>query len=150
MNKKYINKYFYLGVLLIIFVLYLFDLQTKDLAKRNLVINDQILSVEIADQPALQAQGLSGRKSLALDQGMLFIFPEKEIQTFWMKDMHFDIDLLWIVDDQIIAWEKEMSAVETTEQLVTSPQPVDKVLELSAKSIERLDIAIGDKIYFID
>ena len=79
---------------------------------------------------------------------MLFIFPDKNIRVFWMKDMNFDIDLLWIDDDKIIGYEKNMLGLIRSDKLpkFTSPQEIDKVLEIKAGLIDILDIKIGDII----
>src|SRR3989344_4633932 len=57
--------------------------------------NGQVL-VELAQTPAAQQQGLSGRKSLGANQGMLFIFPQDEARQFWMKEMNFPLDIIWL------------------------------------------------------
>ncbi len=54
------------------------------------------VSVEIVRTQALREKGLSGRVSLDSDKGMLFIFPEPGRYGFWMPDMHFPIDIIWI------------------------------------------------------
>lgn len=117
----------------------------------KIVLKDQTFVLEIADTPAKQRQGLSGRASLASDHGMLFVYPEEKILTFWMKDMKFDVDVLWIAGDKIVAWEKNMAAPlpdVTDSQLLqyTSAFPADKALELSSGSIDRLGLKLGDSI----
>src|SRR3990167_10190204 len=65
---------------------------TDQLADQNqniLSINGIEITVEIADDPNEQSQGLSGRESLAPDSGMLFVFPQPTMPGFWMKDMKF-------------------------------------------------------------
>ncbi len=54
------------------------------------------------DTPALRAQGLSGRQGLPRGRGMLFVFDRAERHAFWMKDMHFDIDIIWITGGEIV------------------------------------------------
>src|SRR3989344_8005153 len=58
--------------------------------------------VEVADTVAKQIQGLSGRASMKNNEGMLFVFKEEAIQSFWMKDMQFSLDILWIDENKII------------------------------------------------
>jgi len=53
------------------------------------------LWVEIADDPPEHAQGLMGRKELPKDQGMLFIFPESQPLSFWMKNTLIPLDVLF-------------------------------------------------------
>ena len=44
-------------------------------------------------------KGLSGRDNLADDEGMFFVFEKSDIYPFWMKDMKFAIDIIWIMED---------------------------------------------------
>ena len=56
-------------------------------------VGGSAVQVEVADSPAARARGLSGRKSLAADAGMLFVYPEPAILTFWMKETPMDLDI---------------------------------------------------------
>lgn len=58
---------------------------------RNLVID-----AKIARTPEERRKGLAGQSSLVLNQGMLFVFEKEELYPFWMKDMKFAIDIIWI------------------------------------------------------
>lgn len=132
--------------------------QKNELAIVNapqLEIDGHKFFVELAQEPAVQRQGLSGRASLASDTGMLFIYPEKQNLVFWMKDMNFSLDLLWIDGDTdtVVALEKNMLAPApgTTDQdLLTyaAPKAVDKVFEINAGLIDQYGIKVGDKITY--
>jgi uncharacterized membrane protein (UPF0127 family) len=52
--------------------------------------------LKLAITPAQQAQGLSGLKSLPDNTGMLFVFPGTALRCFWMKGMHFALDVVWL------------------------------------------------------
>ena len=52
--------------------------------------------LEVASTPAAQQQGLSGRDQIAGDKGMLFTYPKLDDHCMWMKDMKFDIDIIWL------------------------------------------------------
>ena len=52
--------------------------------------------VRLASTPGAREEGLSGFKSLPDDQGMLFLFPSAGSYPFWMKDMDFPIDIVWL------------------------------------------------------
>ena len=54
--------------------------------KKKLQIGNQILTVEIADTPDRSSQGLMFRKELKEGNGMLFVFPDESIRSFWMKN----------------------------------------------------------------
>ena len=61
--------------------------------KKSLVIADQTLVVEIADTPEKLSQGLMHRRTLAAGTGMLFIFPNEEIRSFWMKNTFIPLSI---------------------------------------------------------
>ena len=107
--------------------------------------------VEIMDTPEKRAHGLSGRSLLSENEGMLFVFEEKDIMpAFWMKDMSFAIDIIWINDGVVIGIservqpEPERSESELT--LYRPPGPIDYVLEVSAGFSEKNRIGNGDLV----
>jgi uncharacterized membrane protein (UPF0127 family) len=110
-------------------------------------IGNAVFKVEIADTSATRALGLSGREFLKPDAGVLFIFPEAEIQKFWMKDMKFPIDIIWIRDNKVIGMvigaEPEAGPDYT---IYNSPEPADMVLEMNAGLSQKLGIRIGDMV----
>jgi hypothetical protein len=63
---------------------------------KSVQIAGQNVKVDLALTEAEQAQGLSGRQSLAPNTGMLFVFAEPGKYLFWMKDMNFPIDMIWL------------------------------------------------------
>src|SRR4030042_2564613 len=92
-------KYLFL-ILLIIFTagFWIFQNNGKNYSSnfKTAQINGQKIFVEIADTPEKRSQGLSGRDNLSQNQGMLFIFNQPAIPSFWMKDMNFPLDFIWI------------------------------------------------------
>jgi uncharacterized membrane protein (UPF0127 family) len=60
------------------------------------------VAVELARTRADQVQGLSDRPELAWGRGMLFQYPTASFQRFWMKRMHFAIDMVWIRDGRLV------------------------------------------------
>ena len=121
-------------------------------SKKNTVeINNILFNIDLAVSADDLERGLSGRKEIANDQAMLFIFSDKSQRSFWMKDMNFNIDLLWIDGNKIVAYEKNMLAPEDDTPLdnlakYISPQPIDKVLEIKSGLVDSLSIKIGDTI----
>ena len=104
------------------------------------------LLVDIADEPSEQTQGLSGRDKMAENKGMLFIFPQPFISAFWMKDMLFSLDMLWIdANGVIIAITKDISP-DTYPQTFSPPSPVKYVLEVNSGWSDKNKIKVGDKI----
>lgn len=116
-------------------------------------INGHDFVVEVAIDPAIQKKGLSGRDSLPENAGIIFAYPGKSILTFWMIDMKFNIDLLWINDDKIVGIEKNMLAPAAGTQdkdllLYRSPEAVDRVMEINSGLVDKYGIKIGDKLEY--
>jgi uncharacterized membrane protein (UPF0127 family) len=58
--------------------------------------------VEVARTPQQLQNGLSNRKTLSPRRGMLFVFSNSEIQSMWMPNMYFPLDIVWINKDRVI------------------------------------------------
>jgi uncharacterized membrane protein (UPF0127 family) len=110
-------------------------------------INGVKIFVEIADEPGEQIQGLSDRENLCADCGLLFIFPEKKVRNFWMKNMHFPIDIIWISDNKILNISHNLPPEgEHPANTYSSAEPVDYVLEVNAGWTEKRGVGVGDKV----
>lgn len=110
------------------------------------------LKVELVKTPASLQQGLSGRQQLGSD-GMLFIFPEDKVYSFWMKEMEFDLDFVWLNQQQIVEITPQVSAPanDTPDpelMIYQSSQPVKMVLEVEAGQAETWGLEVGDHLYF--
>jgi len=73
--------------------------QCGEYAKKEIKIGDKNISVDFSDTDCKRTLGLSGRESLIKDEGMLFAFEKQGNYGFWMKDMKFPIDIIWIKED---------------------------------------------------
>lgn len=110
------------------------------------ILNGKVsVHVEVADTPETRQMGLSGRPPLAEDEGMLFIFPAKGLHGFWMKDMLFPIDIIWIADERIIDISHSVPKPVPGYGLPTfAPKsPVDRVLEVQAGFAEKRGLKAG-------
>ena len=72
-------------------------------ATPTVTIGGASFTVDLADTPEKRFQGLSGREILEEGTGMLFVFQEERQHTFWMKDMRFPLDMIWITAECTIA-----------------------------------------------
>jgi uncharacterized protein len=108
------------------------------------------ISFEHADTPGEQSLGLSGRESIEENQGMLFTFAVPHFPTFWMKDMNFPIDMVWLKSNEVVDITKnapnEPGVTDDKLKTYTSKKPADSVLELKAGWADRNGLKIGDKI----
>lgn len=116
--------------------------------KKYVTVDDVIIPVDISDTDRLREKGLSGRLSLAPNEGMFFIFPKEHRYSFWMPDMHFPIDMVWITDGKIV----DITANVSNEFDPHNPKyyrpkvPVKYVLEVNAGFMERHGLGIGDSV----
>jgi len=101
---------------------------------------------EIVTTQAAQAKGLGGRSEIPSDYGMLFVFPEKAKQSFWMKDMLVPIDILWIADDGVVVGIEREVSPDTFPKVFISPESVRYVLETRAGEALKLGITTGTKL----
>ena len=110
-------------------------------------INDQKISVEVVKDLESQVKGLSGRKSLPQNAGMLFVYNEKDFRTFWMRDMEFAIDIIWIDGEKIVEITENLP-VPTDENIpsYTSKAKVDKALEVNAGFVKGNSIEVGNDV----
>ena len=107
--------------------------------------------VEIADTAGLISKGLSGRISMPEHAGMLFVFPEEDIRTFWMKGMRFPLDFIWIGNDCKVVDLTENVVVDTNQEelnIYNSSQPAEFNFEVNAGEIRLSNIQIGDIVQF--
>lgn len=118
---------------------------------KQVQINGSKLNIEIADTQAKRAKGLGGRENLASDSGMLFVFPEPKKYSFWMKGLSFPLDFIWIRGEKIVSILQNVPPPAPNQPDSSLPvyQPnveVDKVLEVNAGVIQRLNIKVGDTL----
>lgn len=124
------------------------NLSTESTEVRNIKVDSKTIEVEVADSDQERTLGLGKRDSLSENKGMLFVFPKKSTMVnFWMKDMRFPIDIIWISNGKIVQIDKNAkveSGVSDSQMTIYSPgQPVDYVLEVNAGFCERNNIKTG-------
>ena len=108
------------------------------------------IAVEIATSSAAVQKGLSGRSSLGENRGMLFIFGRPDVYHFWMPDMRFPIDIIWIDNGQVVDADENVSPkFDPLRPIFYTPgHPVRYVLEVNAGFMKRKNIRIGDPVTF--
>lgn len=116
------------------------------------------LQLEIASTSAERELGLSGRASLDDDHGLLFIFDAFDRHGFWMKDMNFPIDIIWLSKTEpgkdsslnnfkILHIERALSP-STYPKIFTPEEKSDYVLEVNANFAQNHGLHEGDLIQF--
>lgn len=129
------------------------DINKQVSSNENLPLDAKIISpqgvnisVMVADTEKEWELGLSYFSSLSDHQGMLFVFPQVGIYGFWMKDMNFPIDIVWIDETLKIIGRNDNISPESFPKTFTPPGPVRYVIELPANSALRDGFLIGNKI----
>jgi uncharacterized membrane protein (UPF0127 family) len=112
---------------------------------RTMTLDGLTLNIAVADTESLRERGLGGVRGLSDDEGMLFVFPEDGIYSFWMKDMLFPIDMLWLDAQGSVVYIENSISPNTYPKAFTPDSPARYVLELRAGFSEQHDIRIGSK-----
>ncbi len=147
---------FYLAVLLIVgmlgFVFYTFHVRTQGaktagdaLQTATLTVGKGTLIVEVAKTAAAQAHGLSDRPRLAQDRGMVFPISPPARPGFWIKDMSFPLDLIYIYQGRVVVIINNMPPL-----LVPIPfypaALADMVLAVNAGWADKNHLVVGDPV----
>jgi uncharacterized membrane protein (UPF0127 family) len=112
----------------------------------TLAIGSVSIAAELATTPDEQAQGLSGRMSLADGTGMFFVFDHADKWGIWMKDMRFPIDILWADENGMIVTIEHDVPPSSYPDSFYPTAPASYVLEVPAGFAETHGIAIGQQI----
>lgn len=108
-------------------------------------IGGKILKVELAESVTEQMQGLSGRRVLPPGEGMLFVFGAPGKYGFWMKDMKFPIDIIWLSQTGSVVYIKENASPDSYPETFSPPEAAKYVLEVNAGFSAENGLKIGDK-----
>ncbi len=113
----------------------------------TVVLGGQRIVIELAKTDQERKQGLSGRLSLEPNQGMLFLFPQKGRYSFWMKEMKFNLDFVFLDGEKIVDLVQNIPFPQKDQstQFWRSEKEFDKVLEMNAGMIQQLGVKIGDE-----
>jgi uncharacterized membrane protein (UPF0127 family) len=120
------------------------------LPTETLSVGGNAWTVEMATTMTQQACGLSGREGLGENDAMLFVFGSPSVQNFWMKDMNFPLDMIWISGNTVAGFAQNAAPQPGAPlwklQIYTSPYNVDKVLEVVAGTVAKYNIKVGDTV----
>lgn len=121
---------------------------TNSAQKIEVKVGDTTILADVSRTDATREQGLSGRPSLSDGEGMLFIFDTPAQYGFWMKDMNFPIDIVWISAQKKIVGVEASVSPSTFPQIFTPKEPILYVLELPAGFAKKEHIDIGGAVFF--
>src|SRR5690348_9863331 len=116
------------------------------------ILHGHRIAVEIAADDASRGHGLMDRTFMPADRGMLFVFPDSAVRTFWMEDTLIPLDMLFFD-----AHRKAVTVLGNVPPCKADPCPIYPsaaparyVLELNAGVAAKLGVRNGDVAKFIN
>lgn len=145
-NKKNIKSF----IIVIVFLIFTLSINQRSsvLNIKGVRIAGQDVKVELAHSETERERGLSGRQTLSGNEGMLFVFDQPGKYSFWMKDMNFPIDIIWMDEDLKIVYIKKDAKPELYPEQYQSDDNAKYVLEVVSGFSEKNNLKIGDSALF--
>jgi len=149
-NQNFFGNFF---IIIIFFLIgfFLISQPSKNLVPGNIKqvkIAGQSIEVELALTDIARMEGLSGRNELGNNAGMLFVFDKPGKYFFWMKDMNFPIDIIWLGEDQNVIYIKKDAQPENFLETYGPEENAKYVLEVVSGFSDRNNLKMGDTIEF--
>ena len=125
--------------------------KNMDFDFKNVCINNNCFEVEVAKTAEEKKQGLMNKDGLSDGRGMLFVYSNEGFYSFWMKNMKFSLDIIWInKDKEIVHIEENIRPCQNDNcQSLSSKEKAMYVLEINSGSVKNLGIKKGDKVFFL-
>ena len=152
-NRQTVSGFIFLFILLIAAVLWIMQQRT---VIKNYVIGNTRIRLEVTQTAEDRTRGLGGRDTVGKADGLLFVFPETDRHGIWMKDMRFDIDIVWVGDGKIVdiapnvpyVVKESFPARQTTQELPIYYPRLDAnmVIEFPAGFVAAHGWKIGDTV----
>lgn len=114
-----------------------------------LKVGDTLIPVDVADTQEKRTRGLSGREALQRNTGLLFIFDTSGKHGFWMKDMNFPIDIVWIDENWRVVSVESGVEPETYPTVFYPEESAKYVLELNSGEAFTLGIDRGVEVSLV-
>jgi uncharacterized protein len=112
--------------------------------KTSVNVGGRIFRSEVVASEEKMQKGLGGRDGLCPDCAMLFKFQQPGIYPFWMKDMRFSLDIIWINQGKIVYLKKNIPA--DSKDVLTPSVQAESVLEVNAGTADKLGLKVGDSV----
>jgi len=135
-------------VLILILVLFLGLLQKKK--QSQVCFDNYCFDVEIAQTAIQRVKGLMFRKRLEKNQSMLFVFGEEKKYSFWMKNVLFPLDIIWLdANKKVVFVSYDNQPCNHSKCIAIKPNKNAKyVLEINGGLAEKIGIKNGSKLIF--
>ncbi len=107
-------------------------------------IQGKVFIAKVALSKQEQIRGLGGRKNICSHCAMLFKFSQAGHYDFWMKEMQFNLDIIWINNGRIVYLVKNVS--KNSIKIIKPPVLAQEVLEIKAENSSQYNFKIGDEV----
>lgn len=112
--------------------------------KYSMVINNKQINIDIATTTEKKMRGLSGQDNILSNQGLLFVFENSDKYGFWMKEMKFPIDIIWIDEKNKVVTINKSVLPDSFPKVYYPNKKVKYVLETEAGFADINNIKVGD------
>lgn len=120
----------------------------KSLTSATVLVGSRAYHLEIANTPASRQKGLGERATMAQSAGMLFVFPSASTLCFWMKGMHFPLDMIWVNSNKQVIHIEQNVQPDTYPRSFCSNNPAKYVIELSAGQVAAAHLRANQQLNF--
>jgi len=138
-------------ILFLVLLLVLFFGIFQKKKQGQVCFNNYCFNVEIAQTSAQKAKGLMFRKEIEQNQGMLFIFEQEKEHSFWMKNVSFPLDIIWIDANKKVVFVSYDSQPCYNDSKCTAIKPTANakyVLEINGGVAKGIGIKEGSQLVF--
>lgn len=135
------NKILISLILITLLLPFFFLLKNKN--EVGLLLNNKKISLIIADTEEKREKGLGNRDYLPKNKGMLFVFDKPDAYGFWMKDMRFAIDIVWLDENKKIVHIEKNVLPNTFPNTFIPPQKSLYVIETNVGFVDENDLEVG-------
>ncbi len=111
-------------------------------------VGDISFKTERLETESKRVKGLSGKKCIPDDVAMLFVFDKPDTYGFWMKDMNFSIDMIWLDGDKKVVYIQKNATPESYPQIFKPSKNSLYVLEVASGTADRAGMKEGDQLNF--
>ena len=122
--------------------------QSPVFSKKKIVINKVVLDVEVAETQEQHNYGLMNRDHLPENLGMMFVFKESEIRSFWMKNTFIDLSIGYFDQNKVLFQVLDMKATTILQKdfpSYVSRGPAQYALEVPKGWFNKHGVKVGDK-----
>jgi uncharacterized membrane protein (UPF0127 family) len=113
----------------------------------RVVTPKSVIYAEVADTQVEREKGLSGRESLAKNEGMLFVFEKDQAKCFWMKNTFIPLDMIWLDAEKKVVFIHE-NATPESELAICPDKAATYVLEVNGGKVDQLGIDLDSRLSF--